>query len=175
MAKALELNVLGELLRTWRPKIGDWGPELPNVRRQRFAELNPQPLPPVETGRSPQIHEVAGYLMDRMLAKLDALEYQGKDQRQATVEVMSRQIGELADWCGTVPVSERIRELLKKLGHRFPPVPDPEPHPDWKSVIVTAALFADAAALAGHPALADAFDAGADKLLAVGLEMGGFA
>jgi hypothetical protein len=178
MAKALQLNVLAELMRNLNPRIDDvWGTQHPKMRfsvSRLESELNPQPLPPINSGR-PRIHNVASMVMSSMFETIQNLELQDKDQQQATSKRMLRQISDLADWCGTVPINEKIRELLKKLKGPFPPIPDPEPHPDWTSVVMTAVLFADAAAMLQQPELAEAFNKAADQTLDAGLKMGGFA
>jgi hypothetical protein len=175
MPKALQLNVLAEFMRNLHPHVDDlWGPERPNVRvidRLGPVALNPQPLPPL----LPRIHNVAAMVITSMLHTVRHLEYQNEKDQQITVRRMTQQLDDLAGWCGTVPVSERIRALLKKLGIPIPPIPDPEPHPDWTSVIASAALFADAASMMTQPALAEAFNNAADKTLEAGLTMGGFA
>jgi hypothetical protein len=185
MAKTLQLSVLGELLQYLRPKnVSDWGPELPNVNVGKFGNivaLNPQPLPPIAdfseqvafSGRRPEVHEIAGLFLNLILIQLDALEYHGKDDQKQAVQVMSRQVGLLADWCGTVPVNVRIRELLKKLRWRFPPIPDPEPEPNWQSLLITAGLFAHAASIAGHDELSSALNKGAEQILDAGIKAGG--
>jgi hypothetical protein len=185
MAKTLQLSVLGELLQYIRPKtVSDWGPELPNVHPEKvgnLVSLNPQPLPPLanfaETTsfahRRPEVHEIAGLFLNRMLVRLDSLEYRSKDDQKQAVQLMSRQAGILAEWCGTVPVNERIRELLAKLRWRFPPIPDPEPHPNWQSLLITAGLFAHAATIAGHEELSAALNKGAERILDSGIKTGG--
>jgi hypothetical protein len=185
MAKTLQLSVLGELLQYLRPKnVSDWGPELPNVHPEKvgnLVSLNPQPLPPLAhfaepssfTHRRPEVHEIAGLFLNRMLMQLDALEYEGKDEQKQAVQVMSRQAAILAEWCGTVPRSERIRELLRKLRWRFPPIPDPDPQPDWQSLLITAGLFAHAATIAGHEELSAALNKGAERILDAGIKTGG--
>jgi hypothetical protein len=176
MAKALELHVLAALIRNLHPHIDDlWGPELPNVRmRQNMVSavaLNPQPLPPIR----PRIHNVAAMVTGTMFETLRMVEYQGKEQQQIAHKRIVQQLDDLVEWCGTVPASEKLRELLKKLGLPFPPIPDPEPHPDWTSVVAAAALFADAAMIVSQPALADAFNNAANLALDVGLKMSGIA
>lgn len=185
MAKTLQLSVLGELLQYIRPKnVSDWGPENPHVHADKVGNLvalNPQPLPPLANfadatalnHRRPEVHEIAGLFLNRMLIQLDALEYRGRDEQKQAVQLMVRQSGILADWCGTVPVNERIRELLAKLRWRFPPVPEPEPHPNWQSLLITAGLFAHAATIAGHDELTAALNKGAERILDAGIKTGG--
>jgi hypothetical protein len=176
--KALQLHVLAELMRNLHPYVDDvWSTQHPKMRfsnRRIESELNPQPLPPIDMGR-PRIHEVASLVVSSMLQTLRTLDHQDEGKQKSSAMRMSRDIGELADWCGTVPTSERIRELLRKLGVPFPPVPDPEPWADWTSVVMSAVLFADAAAMMQQPELANAFNDAADRTLEAGLKMGGFA
>lgn len=93
------------------PAIYDVIPRGPlsQLSRVRFSEvaLNPQPLPPHELGAA-----IAGefvhtaWLADRF----------GLDLELA--------FNDLDDWCPTVP-----KKL--KLPPWWPPIPDPEPHPEW--------------------------------------------
>ncbi len=185
MAKSIQLNVLGELLQYLRPKnVSDWGPELPNVKFKNFgniAALNPQPLPPFTNGaeqgvvfnRKPEMHEIADVFLNRMLHQLDALEYKNQADQKQAVQVLARQASLLAGWCGTVPINERLRELLKRLRMRIPPFPDPDPQPDWQSLLITAGLFANAATLVGHEELANVLNKGAESILDAGIKAGG--
>jgi hypothetical protein len=88
------------------PAIYDVIPRGPLSRISAVA-LNPQPLPPLELGAalaSEFIHTL--YFADRF----------GLESERALTD--------LDDWCPTVP-----RRL--KLPPWWPPVPDPDPEPDW--------------------------------------------
>lgn len=143
--------------------------------RAAWAALNPQPLPPgggfrhAGPGRV-QVHQIAGWIIDDILLALDRLDYEGEGATDRAVPVMQKQVTLLAGWCGTVPVTERLRELLKRLGKRWPPIPDPDPQPNWASLVLAASHFARAAAIVQEPRLAEAFAAGAQKVLQAALE-----
>lgn len=93
------------------PAIYDVIPRGPlsSLSRVRFSEvaLNPQPLPPHELGAA-----IAGefvhtaWLADRFGLDLDLA------------------FNDLDDWCPTAP-----KKL--KLPPWWPPIPEPEPHPEW--------------------------------------------
>lgn len=171
MAKSIQLSILGELAQYLRPKnVSDWGPELPNVKFKNIGNIAEQVA---VFNRRPQIHEIADVFLNQMLSKLDVLEYQSKEEQKQAVQVLSRQAALLAGWCGTVPISERLRELLRRLRMRVPPIPDPDPQPDWQSLVITAGLFANAATLVGHDELANVLNKGAESILDVGIKVGG--
>ncbi len=88
------------------PAIYDVIPRGPLGRVSEVA-LNPQPLPPHELGAT----VAAEFLHSAWLA-----ERFGQDQGAV--------LRDLDDWCPTRP-----QKL--KLPPWWPPVPDPEPHPDW--------------------------------------------
>lgn len=82
---------------------------IPRGPQSRFSEvaLNPQPLPPHELGAAIAAEFIhTAWLADRF----------GLDQGIA--------FNELDDWCPTVP--KRL-----KLPPWWPPIPEPDPHPDW--------------------------------------------
>jgi hypothetical protein len=88
------------------PALYDVIPRGPLGRISEVA-LNPQPLPPLELGAALAaefIHVL--YFADR---------FDVGSERAFT---------DLDDWCPTVP--KRL-----KLPPWWPPIPDPEPHPDW--------------------------------------------
>jgi hypothetical protein len=94
------------------PAIYDVIPRGPQslLRQGRLAEvaLNPQPLPPHELGAAIAAEFAhAIWLADRL--GLDA----------------GRVFEDLDDWCPTRP-----RPKIK-LPPWWPPIPDPEPHPEW--------------------------------------------
>jgi hypothetical protein len=96
------LAIIGRRL----PAIYDVIPRGPLSRFSAVA-LNPQPLPPHELGAAVAAEFVhTAWLADRF----------GLD--------LGRAFNDLDDWCPTVP-----RRL--KLPPWWPPIPDPEPHPDW--------------------------------------------
>lgn len=83
--------------------------EGPGGRFGRLSQvaLNPQPLPPHELGAAIAAEHVrVAWLADRF----------GLDAERAS--------GDLDDWCPTRP--KRL-----KLPPWWPPVPDPDPHPNW--------------------------------------------
>ena len=88
------------------------GPQIVgSLGRERFGELNPQPLPPLELGAavaSEFIH--LSWLSTRLGQNPSAF------------------LDDLDDWCGTVPRYPRL-PIWWPLW--WPPVPEPEPHPDW--------------------------------------------
>lgn len=101
------LAIIGRRL----PAIYDIIPRGPLSRfsQGRFSEvaLNPQPLPPHELGAAIAAEFVhTAWLADRF----------GLDLGLA--------FDDLDDWCPTVP-----KKL--KLPPWWPPIPEPEPHPEW--------------------------------------------
>ncbi len=178
MALQLQLNVLAELLRKLHPKYGDWGPELPNVRMfGDLVALNPQPLPPKAiriSAQPPAVHDIADAFIGHMLAQLNTLQYANEGDQKRAGKLMAEQVSDLADWCGTVPLSEKLRELLKKWKWPWPWPPEPDPHPDWASMVAAAATFARAATLVDSPELARALTDGAERVLTAALDQGGF-
>ena len=101
------LSIIGRRL----PAIYDVIPRGPQSRflQSRFSEvaLNPQPLPPHELGAA----IAAEFIHTAWLADRFAL-----DRGIA--------FNDLDDWCPTVP-----KKL--KLPPWWPPIPEPEPHPEW--------------------------------------------
>ena len=100
------LAIIGRRL----PAIYDVIPRGPLGRVSRFSEvaLNPQPLPPHELGAGIAAEFVhAVWLADRF----------GLDPGRA--------FEDLDDWCPTRP------KKLKLPPWWGPPVPEPEPHPEW--------------------------------------------
>jgi hypothetical protein len=96
------LAIIGRRL----PAIYDVIPRGP-LSRFSEASLNPQPLPPHELGAAVAAEFVrTAWLADRF----------GRDLGLA--------FSDLDDWCPTVP-----RRL--KLPPWWPPIPEPEPRPDW--------------------------------------------
>lgn len=82
---------------------------IPRGPLSRFSEvaLNPQPLPPHELGAAIAAEFIrTAWLTDRF----------GLDPGLA--------FNDLDDWCPTVP-----KKL--KLPPWWPPIPEPEPHPEW--------------------------------------------
>lgn len=99
------LAIIGRRL----PAIYDVIPRGPLGRVSRLSEaaLNPQPLPPHELGAAIAAEFVhTAWLADRF----------GFD--------LGRAFDDLDDWCPTRP-----KKL--KLPPWWPPVPEPEPHPEW--------------------------------------------
>lgn len=101
----LNKNLLGIIGRRF-PAIYDLiriGPE----NRYSIAALNPQPLPPHEIGIALAAEFIRGaFLADRL----------GIDP--------GRLFADLDDWCPTKP--GRL-----KLPPWWPPIPEPDPHPNW--------------------------------------------
>ncbi len=96
------LSILGRRL----PAIYDVIPRGPQSPFSKVA-LNPQPLPPHELGAAIAAEFVhTAWLADRF----------GLDQGIA--------FDDLNDWCPTGP-----KKL--KLPPWWPPIPEPEPHPEW--------------------------------------------
>ena len=101
------LAIIGRRL----PAIYDVIPRGPLGRFSRISEvaLNPQPLPPHELGAAIAAEFVhTAWLADRF----------GLD--------LGRAFEDLDDWCPTRP-----KKL--KLPPWWPPIPEPEPHPEWLS------------------------------------------
>lgn len=101
------LAIIGKRL----PAIFDIIPHGPQSRflrgRSSEVELNPQPLPPHELGAAIAAEFThAAWLADRF----------GLD--------LGRVFDDLDDWCPTRP-----KKL--KLPPWWPPIPEPEPHPEW--------------------------------------------
>lgn len=96
------LAIIGRRL----PAIYDIIPHGPQSRLSRIA-LNPQPLPPHEMGAA----IAAEFAHTAWLAGRFGLD----------VGVVFE---DLDDWCPTVP--KRL-----KLPPWWPPIPEPEPHPEW--------------------------------------------
>jgi hypothetical protein len=102
------LSIIGRRL----PAIYDVIPRGPQSRfflqsRSSEVALNPQPLPPHELGAA----IAAEFIYSAWLADRFALD-------QGIV------FNDLDDWCPTKP-----KKL--KLPPWWPPIPEPEPHPDW--------------------------------------------
>jgi len=76
-------------------------------RGGQLVSLNPQPIPPGVLGELAAAELLRiGWLAERFGLDLGAIS------------------DELDDWCPTYP-------KLPKLPPWWPPIPDPEPHPDW--------------------------------------------
>jgi hypothetical protein len=96
------LAIIGRRL----PAIYDVIPRGPLSRFSEIA-LNPQPLPPHELGATVAAEFVhTAWLADRFGLDLGLV------------------FTDLDDWCPTVP-------KRPKLPPWWPPIPDPEPHPEW--------------------------------------------
>lgn len=105
------LAIIGRRL----PSIYDVIPRGPQGRfsADRFSAvaLNPQPLPPHELGAAVAAEFVhTAWLADRF----------GLDQGIA--------FRDLDDWCPTRPMKLKLPPWWKQW---WPPIPDPEPHPEW--------------------------------------------
>jgi hypothetical protein len=88
------------------PSLYDVIPRGPLLRFSEVA-LNPQPLPPHELGAT----VAAEFVHTAWLA-----DHSGLD--------LERVFNDLDDWCPTVP-------RWPKLPPWWPPIPEPEPHPEW--------------------------------------------
>ena len=88
------------------PAIYDVIPHGPQWRLAQVA-LNPQPLPP---------HELGAAIADEFVRYAWGAERGGLD--------MKALLSDLDDWCPTRP-------KLPKLPPWWPPIPEPEPHPEW--------------------------------------------
>jgi hypothetical protein len=88
------------------PAIYDVIPHGPQWRLAQIA-LNPQPLPP---------HELGAAIANEFVRYAWGAERGGLD--------MKALLSDLDDWCPTRP-------KLPKLPPWWPPIPEPEPHPDW--------------------------------------------
>ena len=88
------------------PAFYDVIPHGPQWRLAQIA-LNPQPLPP---------HEVGAAIADEFVRYAWGAERGGLD--------MKALLSDLDDWCPTRP-------KLPKLPPWWPPIPEPEPHPEW--------------------------------------------
>jgi hypothetical protein len=89
--------------------IGRRNPAIYDVipRGGQLVSLNPQPIPPGVLGELAAAELLRiGWLAERFSLDLGAV------------------ADELDDWCPTYP-------KRPKLPHWWPPIPDPEPHPDW--------------------------------------------
>ena len=82
---------------------------IPHGPQWRFAQvaLNPQPLPP---------HELGAAIADEFVRHAWGAERGGLD--------MKALLSDLDDWCPTRP-------KIPKLPPWWPPIPEPEPHPEW--------------------------------------------
>ena len=88
------------------PAFYDVIPHGPQWRLAQIA-LNPQPLPP---------HELGAAIADEFVRYAWGSERGGLD--------MKALLSDLDDWCPTRP-------KLPKLPPWWPPIPEPEPHPEW--------------------------------------------
>jgi len=88
------------------PAFYDVIPHGPQWRLAQIA-LNPQPLPP---------HELGAAIADEFVRYAWGAERGGLD--------MKALLSDLDDWCPTRP-------KLPKLPPWWPPIPEPEPHPEW--------------------------------------------
>ena len=88
------------------PAIYDVIPRGPQARFAQVA-LNPQPLPP---------HELGAAIADEFVRGAWSAERGGLD--------MKALMSDLDDWCPTRP-------KIPKLPPWWPPIPEPEPRPDW--------------------------------------------
>jgi hypothetical protein len=88
------------------PAIYDVIPHGPQWRLAQIA-LNPQPLPP---------HELGAAIANEFVRYAWGAERGGLD--------MKALLSDLDDWCPTRP-------KLPKLPPWWPPIPEPEPHPEW--------------------------------------------
>ncbi|CAN7524169.1 hypothetical protein [Mesorhizobium caraganae] len=88
------------------PAIYDVIPRGPQGRLAQIA-LNPQPLPP---------HELGAAIADEFVRSAWSAERGGLDSKAL--------MSDLDDWCPTRP-------KIPKLPPWWPPIPEPEPHPEW--------------------------------------------
>lgn len=88
------------------PAFYDVIPRGPQGRLAQIA-LNPQPLPP---------HELGAAIADEFIRGVWFAERGGLDMKAV--------LSDLDDWCPTRP-------KLPKLPPWWPPIPEPEPHPEW--------------------------------------------
>lgn len=88
------------------PAIYDIIPRGPQGRLAQIA-LNPQPLPP---------HELGAAIADEFVRSAWSAERGGLDSKAL--------MSDLDDWCPTRP-------KIPKLPPWWPPIPEPEPHPEW--------------------------------------------
>ena len=126
--------------------------------RSRFADLNPQPLPPKEqllVASAAVAHDIA----------FAAISAEAAGTGSAARLVASA----VDDWCGTRP---RPFPIPWPGPWPFPWPPEPEPHPDWDigmSRVVGALSLASVASRLEEGELQDALAKGAEQLLEVGL------
>ena len=82
---------------------------IPRGQQGRLAQiaLNPQPLPP---------HELGAAIADEFVRSAWSAERGGLDSKAL--------MSDLDDWCPTRP-------KIPKLPPWWPPIPEPEPHPEW--------------------------------------------
>jgi hypothetical protein len=88
------------------PAFYDVIPRGPQGRLAQIA-LNPQPLPP---------HELGAAIADEFVRSAWSAERGGLDSKAL--------MSDLDDWCPTRP-------KILKLPPWWPPIPEPEPHPEW--------------------------------------------
>jgi len=88
------------------PAIYDVIPRGPQGRLAQIA-LNPQPLPP---------HELGAAIADEFVRSAWSADRGGLDSKAL--------MSDLDDWCPTRP-------KIPKLPPWWPPIPEPEPHPEW--------------------------------------------
>ena len=106
------LEIIGRRLPAARDVVPDRLPT--SFRHNRYAEvaLNPQPLPP-----QPPLPEELGAAIAAEFIHAAWLADRHAPGRGVAFD-------DLDDWCPTVP-----RKL--KLPPWWPPIPEPEPHPEW--------------------------------------------
>ncbi len=103
---AISKNLLAVIGRRL-PAIYDVIPRGPQGQIGAVA-LNPQPLPPP--------HELGATLASEFIHTAWLAQRFGQNPNMVA--------DDLEDWCGTKP-------RMPKIPWWWPPIPDPEPHPDW--------------------------------------------
>lgn len=145
------LSIIGRLLPAIYDVIPRQGSELgtPITRGSSWAALNPQPLPPLEIGTIAASEFLrAAWLADRL----------GGDQARLDADI--------DDWCPTYPKWPRRAPWWWSLPIRWPPIPDPEPHPNWFGAFYLGFAARLATAPTDRAALKGAIEKGISKALA---------
>ena len=98
--------------------------------------LNPQPLPPFALATL-----IGRGLVELMNRTREATTLADEAQTKAIQGNAASALIALTGDCGTEPIGEILRRLLRRLDRHFPPIPDPDPAPWWSKKFSIADQF----------------------------------
>ena len=110
---------------------GGWPwPDPPKPFRDRLEQL-------IDMGDSFDSRRAAGLigglLVDHLFEASKSIQYMEKNDGIQAFNRLSADVISISGECGTVPIREVIRRIMKLLGLKYPPSPDPDPNPVYKN------------------------------------------